>query len=86
MQPFSNPRAGSQAVGGGAARMDIDKLDRVVCSLYQTGLAPLHSEGIHGGKEAIFGFLFVAGATPLPAKEQGLCQFVAFLKMEGLRY
>ena len=34
----------------------------------------------------IFGFLFAGRGTTLPANEQGLCQFVAFLKMEGLRY
>ena len=47
---------------------------------------PLHSEGIHGGEEAIFGFYLRAGATLLPAKEQDLCQLVEFLKMEDLKY
>jgi len=62
------------------------ELDGVVCSLYQAGLAPSTQKAYSAGKKQFLSFCDRAGLTPLPVSETKMCQFVTFLKEEGLRH
>ena len=74
------------ATGRGEARLDIDELDRVACSMYQAGLASSTQKSYSAGKKQLLSFFDQAGLTPLPVSETQMCQFVAFLKEKGLRH
>lgn len=66
--------------------MDVEQLDRTVCSMYQAGLAPSTQRAYGTGKKRYLNFCERLGAPSLPVTETRLCQFVAFLKLEGLRH
>ena len=66
--------------------MDISELDGVVCRLYQAGLAPATQKAYQAGKKRYLDFCRRSGLQPLPVAEGGLCRFVAFLQVEGLRH
>jgi len=66
--------------------MDIGELDRIVCCLFQAGLAPSTQRAYSAGKKRLLSFCDRAQLTPLPVTEDRMFQFVAFLKLEGLCY
>ena len=74
------------SAGGQAARLDVIRLDQVVHSLYQAGLAQSTQKAYATGKRRYMEFCRKIVVVPLPTTEKQLCCFVAYLREEGLRY
>lgn len=66
--------------------MDLSKLEDTVHNLYQAGLAPSTIKAYASGKRRYLDFCKRLVASPLPASEQQLCYFVAFLSEEDLKH
>ena len=81
------PSATSSASPGLAAQLDVVRLDQVVHSLYQAGLAQsTQKHSYTAGKRRYIEFYDKFAAVPLLMTERQLCWFVAYLLEEGLRY
>ena len=82
----SHPPSATNLASEQAARLDVARLDQVVHSLYQAGLAQSTQKTYAAGKKRYIDFCEKTAAAPLPAIEKQLCRFVAYLKEEGLRH
>ena len=82
----TNSKSTADAIGGGTTELDITSLDRVVCHLYQAGLAQSTHKVYASGKKWYLECCRKLGSSPLPATEGRRCYFVAFLKEQGRRH
>ena len=86
MTVSANTERGTPAIGRRSTRLNFSTLDRVVCRLYQAGLAPATQMSYTAGKRRYLDFCQRGGLQPLPVTEVSLCQCVAFLQMKSLRH
>ena len=65
----TNPKSTADAIGGGTTELDITSLDRVVCHLYQAGLAQSTHKVYASGKKWYLECCRKLKPSPLPATE-----------------
>ena len=74
------------SIGAPAARLDIQTLDRLATSYFTKGLADYTQRSYGSAQNRFLKFCTEVGLQPVPALEQVLCYFVAYLASSKLKH